>query len=84
MAFFEITFKSSVAKDLKKISQWQVRRILKAVERLAKDPFPPSSKKLIGSECTYRLRVGDYRVIYTVISKSLEVQLVGHRKDVYR
>ena len=53
---------------------------------LAKDPLPHGSHKLAGSERTYRLRVGDYRVVYEVFSDSriVEVQRVRHRKDVYR
>lgn len=60
-------------------------RILQAVEALADDPLPPGVKKLVGSKYTYRLREGDYRVVYNLLSKTLVIEVirVGHRKDVY-
>jgi mRNA interferase RelE/StbE len=56
------------------------------VEGLAQDPYPLGSKKLKGTEFTYRIRVGDYRVIYAVISSILTIEVikVGHRQSVYR
>lgn len=60
--------------------------ILKAVAKLADDPCPAASKKLIGSDDAFRLRVGDYRVVYTVYETHLVVQIVrlGHRRGIYR
>jgi mRNA interferase RelE/StbE len=85
MASYKVTFKASVAKDLKRLDRLAVRRVLKAVEALEENPFPPSSKKLIGSEHTFRIRVGDYRVIYIVNKQGqeVEIQRVRHRRDVY-
>lgn len=56
------------------------------VELLGEEPFPYGSEKLAGSEHTYRIRVGDYRIIYevSVPSKVVRIQRVRHRKDVYR
>ena len=53
---------------------------------LAHEPLPHGSQKLSGSERTYRIRVGDYRVIYEVCTelRIIEIQRVRHRKDVYR
>jgi mRNA interferase RelE/StbE len=64
----------------------EVSRIVAAVEALAQEPLPNGSEKLSGSEHTYRIRVGDYRVIYTVLTefRIVEVQRARHRKDVYR
>lgn len=85
MAAFKITFKSSVEKDLKRLDRAMVPRIMRAIEALANDPTPMSSKKLVGAEHTYRIRVGDYRVIYIFNRqlREIEVQRVRHRKDVY-
>ncbi len=85
MASFKVFLKSSVEKDLKRIDGSTVPRILSAIEELSDNPCPSSSKKLVGAEQTYRLRVGDYRVVYIVnrLSKEIEVQRVRHRKDVY-
>ena len=56
------------------------------VELLAEEPFPHGSEKLAGADHTYRIRVGDYRVVYEVFvpSEIVEIQRVRHRKDVYR
>jgi mRNA interferase RelE/StbE len=85
MALYKITFKPSVAKDLKRLDHSMIPKIMNAIEALGKDPFPTSSKKLVGSDCTYRIRIGDYRVVYIVSRKlrEIEVQRVRHRKDVY-
>lgn len=85
MASFKVTFKASVAKDLKRLDRLAAQRVVRAVESLQDNPFPPASKKLIGSEHTFRIRVGDYRVIYIVNkqAREIEVQRVRHRRDVY-
>ncbi len=53
---------------------------------LSRDPFPAGVKKLVNSESVYRLRIGDYRLIFRVEQSKLviEVILIGHRRDVYR
>lgn len=62
------------------------RRIGQAIDGLETDPHPPGSKKLTGEDDLYRLRVGDYRVIYQVENRQLFVLVVsiGHRRDIYR
>ena len=71
--------------ELKQLPKEIIARILQAVNSLADDPFPTGVKKLVGSEHTYRIREGDYHVIYDVLSKTLVIEIVrvGHRKDVY-
>ena len=83
---FRIEWKKSTKKDVRKLPPSEVNRILSAVEELADNPFPHGSEKLAGSECAYRIRVGDYRVVYEVVpaAKLVEIQRVRHRKDVYR
>lgn len=83
---FRIEWKKSTKKDLRKLPFAIVNRIISAVEELADDPFPHGVEKLTGSEHAYRIRVGDYRVIFEVISalELIEIQRVRHRKDVYR
>ncbi|MEO7299620.1 MAG: type II toxin-antitoxin system RelE/ParE family toxin [Verrucomicrobiota bacterium] len=86
MASFEIRWRTSTKKDLRRLPQTDVARILAAVETLAQEPLPPGSQKLAGSEHTYRIRIGDYRVVYEILREArvVEIQRVRHRKDVYR
>jgi mRNA interferase RelE/StbE len=85
MESYRIEWKRSAIKELKRLPREAVRRILQVVEPLARDPYPPGIRKLVGSEHTYRIRVGDYRVIYSVQESILVIQIirVGHRKDIY-
>ncbi len=86
MALFSIQWRSSTRKDIRSLPRHEVARIIGAVTQLADEPLPYGSQKLAGSERTYRIRIGDYRVIYEVFNDSrvVEIQRVRHRKDVYR
>ena len=86
MAFFEIQWRASTKKDLRAIPPLEVERIVAAVEKLSDEPFPYGFQKLTGAAHTYRIRIGDYRVVYEVLveSKIVEIARVRHRKDVYR
>lgn len=85
MAEYEILFKESVWKDLKKVSKSDLKRILSRVEKLGDDPRPTGCEKLTGEEL-YRVRQGNYRIVYSIQDNELTVWVikVGHRKDVYR
>jgi mRNA interferase RelE/StbE len=85
MANYKIVVKRSVAKDLRPIPNKDVQRILKKIEQLAQDPRPPGSEKLSGEE-KYRVRQGNYRILYTIEDEIVTVTVVkvGHRRDVYR
>ena len=86
MACYRIEWRPSIKKDLKRVSKSEVPRIIKAVEALSDTPRPSGSTKLSGSESTYRIRIGSYRVIYEIYDDTIliEVVKVGHRKDVYK
>jgi len=86
MDSFKINWKSSSEHDLKKIDRQYIARILDAIESLMDNPFPSQSKKLKDSESSYRLRIGDYRIIYQVDSKKKEITIyyIRHRKDAYK
>jgi len=86
MECYNIEWRPSTKKDLKRISKAEVQRIIKAIESLSGQPRPSGSTKLSGSDMTYRIRVGNYRVIYEIHDEIIliEVVKVGHRKDVYR
>lgn len=83
---YTIQIKPSAQKELVKIPQPQRGSIAKRIDRLAADPRPKDAKKLSTEQSLYRVRVGDYRVIYQVEDDKLFVLVVriGSRGDVYR
>ena len=86
MASYKLVLSRSFEKDVRKLPKETVARIVRETKALAEDPFPQGARKLKGEEGKYRLRVGDYRIIYTVDTELLEIDLIyaRHRKDVYR
>jgi len=86
VASYSIEWKSSAKKELRRLPKKTINNIITAVERLKNNPHPIGSKKIVGTEHTYRHRIGDYRIVYSIESNCLviEVVRVGHRKDVYR
>ena len=85
MASYKIEWKKSAVKELRDLPKDAIEKILKAVELLSGNPYPVGVRKLVGSERTYRIREGNYRVLYTVSTSPMVVEIirVGHRKDVY-
>ena len=85
MDTYRIEWKRSATKELRSLPTHMVQRIVEVVTQLATNPFPPGVRKLSGAKHTYRIREGDYRVIYTVTASTLIVEIirVGHRKEVY-
>jgi len=86
MDYFKIEWKHSAERELRRIDKRYIHRIIKAVESLDVSPFPSRHRKLHSVESSYRIRVGDYRVVYRVDSedKRVIVYHVRHRKEVYR
>lgn len=86
MASYRVEWKRPAEKNLQKLPAGTILKILEAVANLADDPHPPGSMKLAGSEATFRIRIGNYRVIYEIFEARLliEIQRAGHRKDIYR
>ena len=83
---YKIEIKESALKSLGKLPARQQLRIRQNIDALANNPYPPGHRKLKGEDHSYRIRVGDYRVIYDVFEKTVVVLVlrIGHRKDVYR
>ncbi|WP_457747859.1 type II toxin-antitoxin system RelE family toxin [Sulfurimonas sp.] len=83
---YKIVFDNKVIKDLKKIDKvWQKKIIEKIETTLIKEPY--CGKKLVGNLSDYfRLRVGNYRVIYEILDDivTVEVIKIKHRKDIYK
>jgi len=86
VASYSLSYRPSVEKDLQSIPHALVARIIARIEQLPSGPFPVQSTKLQGAERLYRLRVGDYRIVYEVDpeARHILVQYVRHRRDVYR
>ncbi len=85
MAGYEIFFRESVWKELKKIPKADLKKILSRIEQLGNDPRPKGCEKLTGLEL-YRIRQGNYRIVYSIQDNELTIWVVkvGNRKDVYR
>lgn len=82
---YSIEFRPSALRTLRKLDSEQQARIRGAIIILAQDPRPPGSRKLPGRE-GYRVRVGNFRIIYAIENARLTILVVtiGHRRDVYR
>jgi mRNA interferase RelE/StbE len=85
MEKYKLTFKKSVTKDLRSISKQDLKRIIERFDELTNNPRPVGCEKLSGQE-RYRIRQGDYRIIYEIRDDVLVVVVVkvGHRREVYR
>lgn len=86
MGSYRVELTRSAEKDLRRIDRSQTATIYSALERLEQEPRPQGTKKLAGANRTYRIRVGDYRVVYEIEDDVLVVLVIriAHRKDVYR
>ena len=83
---YQIEFTKRANKQFQALSQQVKQRIAHKIEALAEAPRPQGVVKLSGEENTYRIRVGDYRVVYIIEDNKLKVLIfrVDHRRDVYR
>lgn len=86
MPDYEITFTRSASKEIQSLSSSLVNRIFPKIEALATEPRPKGCTKLSGYENLWRIRIGDYRVIYSVDDKTelIDIIAIKHRKDAYK
>ena len=86
MDSYQIEIKPSASKELEKLPRQIIPRIVAAIRELARNPYPQGVKKLTGFEHTYRIRVGDYRILYNIYEERLVIEIirVRHRKEAYR
>ena len=82
---YSLVIKKSAERELRTIPKPDLRRVTERMRGLAQDPRPTGSEKLSGQD-RYRVRQGDYRIIYAVDDETRTVQVVkvGHRREVYR
>jgi len=83
---YEVEFEPQVAKELRDMQRADLRRVMERVKGLADDPRPQGCEKLAGMADAWRIRSGNYRVVYTVDDRAqvVTVTRVGHRREVYR
>ena len=84
-AAYSVRVRHSAERELARIPRNDLRRIKTKIQTLAHDPTPPGCTQLVG-EKLFRLRQGDWRIVYEVdhATKTVEVVKVGHRREVYR
>lgn len=83
---YEVRLKPSAQRALSKLPRDIQRRVAARIDALTKEPRPSGCEKLTGEESLYRVRVGEYRIVYQVTDRVLTVMIVaiGHRSDIYR
>ena len=86
MKKYKLLLRPSAVRDLKKLNEPIHERIIRAIVALSENPRKPGAKKLIGTENEWRIRIGNYRVLYEIDEKSEIVRIfrIAHRKEVYR
>jgi mRNA interferase RelE/StbE len=82
----ELYLERTAERDLKALPSQVFRRIISHINALSQNPRPPGCHKITGSRSDWRIRVGDYRVIYEIDDKAkiVRVMKVGHRREIYR
>ena len=86
MARYRVLLHAAVPRELKSIPAATRRKIKTAIDGLATEPIPVGAGRLRGRQSAYRLRIGDYRIVYEVHATEIVVYVVGvaHRREVYR
>jgi len=86
MANYSITFARSARKELEKLPASTAQRIIEHIEALVKAPRLPRTVRLQGNKNLWRMRVGDYRIIYSIddSARVIDISAVRHRRDAYR
>ena len=83
---YRVSLAPSAARQLRKFDPQVRRRIQAALELLALEPRPPAATRLVGGSGEWRVRTGDYRIVYEIHDDELLVLVlrIGHRRDIYR
>ena len=85
MTVYRIEIKQSTKKELAQLPKPTAEKIAMQIRALADNPRPNGCKKLVGTERSYRIRINDYRVVYSIFDQELIIQVIklGHRRDIY-
>lgn len=83
---YEVSLTPAAARQLRKFDPQVRRRVQAAIELLATEPRPPAATRLVGGYGEWRVRTGDYRIVYEIVDERLLVLVltVGHRREIYQ
>jgi mRNA interferase RelE/StbE len=86
VASYVLTFAKSARKELEKLPPQTVERIFSKIEALVTNPRPAGCQKLRGNNLLWRIRIGDYRVLYSIDDRAhvVDISAIGHRREIYR
>ena len=84
MANYEVLIARKALKEAERIPKNYLNKINQAIKDLELNPFPAGVKKLVGSQNSYRIRIGDYRVIYLREGNVIKIISIMHRREAYR
>ena len=86
MGCYEIRWKESAKKELKNLDKMLIKRLINAIGLLTENPRPLACKKLQGSDKLYRIRVANYRGVYSINDGFLVIEIIriGHRRNIYQ
>jgi len=86
MKTYKVELKKSANKELAKLPKPTLKKVVLKLKALGQEPRPPGCKKLKSNEELWRVRAGDYRVIYTIDDALLKIDVrkIRHRKDIYK
>jgi mRNA interferase RelE/StbE len=83
---YEVLLTTRAQRDLRGLPAYIFKRVVAAIRVLGRTPRPPDCRKIVGSQCDWRLRVGDYRIVYEVddAARVVRVMYLRHRHDAHR
>jgi mRNA interferase RelE/StbE len=83
---YEVLLERRAERDLKKLSQAMFYRVIPQIKDLSENPKPSGCRKITGSKNDWRIRIGDYRIIYEIDEKekAVKVMRIKHRREVYK
>lgn len=83
---YEIFLEKRAQRDLRRLEDQLFRRVIRAIRALSGEPRPQGCRKIVGSDRDWRIRVGDYRIIYEIDDEStvIRIMFIRHRREAYR
>ena len=86
MASYDLKWTSSAKRDIGKLPQPVIAKLAKLIDGLKENPYPPGARKMAAMQDAWRIRAGDYRIIYRILGNILTIEVIriGHCGDVYQ